>query len=146
MEDFGMGAAALAGLRVYEMASRGSGRTMSMVKALPPVGKILIAVHTHREADHIRRLVNEHRRDIFHKDVDFLVVEKLGDLFANRWPRPRAATFAISETVWRQLYERALENVRVDIEAITATVVEPSETELASLDPPPVAQRMAEWK
>lgn len=137
MEDFGMGAAALAGLRVYEMAARGSGRTLRMVKALPATGQILIAVTNYDEGHHVRQLINQHRPDIRRENIDFLVVQKRGDLFAHRRAQ-RPQYMALTEQVWRDLYEKALETARADVEAITGEIVTPSEAELAHRDPPPI--------
>lgn len=60
--DFGAKASALTGLRIYEQASRGSGRTETTLRSLKD-GDILVA-HDEKSARHLERQCKERGLDV----------------------------------------------------------------------------------
>lgn len=62
LDDYGIGAAALAGLRVYEDAARGSGRTARMLATLTDGCTVFVGIR--REAGRLRRLIARTRPDL----------------------------------------------------------------------------------
>lgn len=133
MHDYGMGGAALAGLLVYDGASRGSGRSTALVRGL--VEDSLVVCTTAREAEQYRRLVREMRPGL--KGLRFIV------LSPTSWGSLRETRGHIEFTheAWRRLYERAIEDVRREIEAVTQRAFTPTGAEQGRAGIEPVAFR-----
>lgn len=112
MDDSGIGGAARVGLEVYEQASRGSGRTYRMVMGLPD------GVHVMYRGPNDNWLIKM-IRDARGPDFKFSVIRctrRDEVMVAFHEARRLRKPVALDHQVISMLYERALDDVRRDLE------------------------------
>lgn len=114
MDDYGIGAAALAGIRLYDQASRGGGRTHRMVMALSERSMVVVA--TEKDRRNIESLIKRVRPEL--TDVRFMVVEPQPRSIQAVMAHGRPVTF---DHEWiRHFFEGRLKDTQVLLEELGA--------------------------
>lgn len=109
MDEYGFGAAAQAGLRMFEQCARQSGRTMRMIERVKDGDQIVVLLE--REAKRLRSLLPEAKKP----GVVVIVINEHMDV-EGRVRRPAGRTFFDHE--WqRMFFERAIQRAARELEA-----------------------------
>lgn len=112
MDDSGIGGAARVGLEVYEQASRGSGRTYRMVMGLPD------GVHVMYRGPQDQWLMNM-IRDLRGPDFKFSLIgvrDRSAVMSAFHEAARLRKPVALDHQVISYLYEKALDDVRIELD------------------------------
>lgn len=132
MDDYGIKASALTGLRVYEAASIRSGRTLRMIQALQPDCLVLCA--NSQEARLVERVIKERRPDL----VGLVRVEASSDVYgAMRDQRRRPGGWFATEQFVLRHFETAIAQAGAEM----AQFFEVKFAETGPGEPPPVWDR-----
>lgn len=111
LDDAGLGAAALSGLRLYEQASRASGRTHRMIMGLTEGATVFCADGEFRS---LSLMIKELRPDLDGK-VDVFTWSRDAEYRV----RGRATQITMTHRLWLKMYEAAIERVRDDMQALS---------------------------
>lgn len=130
LNDFGFGGVLKTALEIYEMASRGSGRSLRTVRSLRP-GSVLL-VHNSHELRHYADLLKQHRPRV---DIKVRVAQRADNISITGY---RGTDLVLSHGLWLRIYLDAINRAGRDVEYVTEASLEPEREQVR-----PVAM---EWR
>lgn len=135
MDDYGIGAASLAGLSVYSDACRQSGRTTRMAASLK--GGEVVVCATNDEARHLNNHLREKHSNL--PAVTIVSAKSISDMLSNPPSTASRPTFVFTEQFIERAYRQAIHRCADDFKELGT---ERWQRDLGHDRPPPARYNM----